>query len=262
LFDAVSQYLQPALQALFQSILLPSSSPLSPAPLPIALASHILTGVILSPLDLLRTHLIVQSASSHRIYSSNPLSSLPLLIHQKGGLRSTCFHPSLLIPTILDSAVRPYMTLSTPGFIYNSIGVTEDTYPITYAFAELLCSSASLLITIPIETVRRRLQIQSIPGAQDASSKSFHPCVEIRPQPYVGVVDCVWNILSEERGTPLKSSRRRRREHKEEGWFTSTGIPQLYRGFRLGVSANFFAFSLGILANAAQQANVDRWAEI
>lgn len=105
-FDALQHYLpallNPLLLPLFQSVSSPSlplsiSLSLSPARTLVSLiASHSLAGFLLSPLDLVRTRLIVQSSRrAHRTYPSNPLTALRMVVRAEGGWWNTYLHPAL-----------------------------------------------------------------------------------------------------------------------------------------------------------------------
>ncbi|KAF8344071.1 mitochondrial carrier domain-containing protein [Cantharellus anzutake] len=277
LIDAMTPTIQTGIQELLLSTFVSSQSiPIYPLPafqtpgshLTIAVASHALTGFILSPLDLVRTRLIVQSSHpSHRTYSG-PIDAFKRITKNEGGFYALYMHPNLLIPTILDTTIRPLLSLAAPLVIHRFFGIAEDTHPTTYAVLHLLFSSASLLITLPIETVRRRLQVQS-----RNSARPLRACVETRPTPYVGVVDAWWRILSEERSTVTYAGLRQRKRRQsfkgkekaadvssfdkddedllaqEESRFGASGLAQLYRGFTMGLSANavfFLMSSVGI----------------
>ncbi|QRV86336.1 mitochondrial carrier protein [Ceratobasidium sp. AG-Ba] len=232
-------------------------------PLAITVASHLITGFILSPLDLVRTRLIVQtSLSSHRTYSG-PVAALRDIYHKEGGLAGMYMHPNLLIPTLIENTLRPLLTLSAPLFIARTLFITEESHPVAYQAAELLFSSATLLLTLPIETARRRLQIQT------RGTGHFQACVETRPSPYVGVLDVIWRTLSEERSMYTVLRRRgvssqgqpTEEELKEKpSWFSSTGIGQLYRGFGMGMGASAVVFLLATLAGG--DVSDAGWAEL
>jgi fusion and transport protein UGO1 len=159
------------------------------------------------------------------------------------------FHPTLLVPTVLDFSVRTLCTLTAPLVISRTFGISDDSHPFAYSLADFACSSASLLFVLPIETIRRRLQIQSRGGRQ------IETCVETQPRPYAGFSDALWRILTEEQSKPPRRRRRRSSKAKEtaqevvedKGWFQATGIAQLYRGFGMGVSASAIVFMLSLM---------------
>lgn len=114
---------------------------------------------------------------------------------------------SLLVPTILDAGLRSTILLGIPLVIERKFGVSPDGNAALFSIAEFVLSTVGLLVTIPIETVRRRLQVQSRskvvrgPGGGAVGGKgSYKSCVETRPARYVGFVECTWRILTEETG--------------------------------------------------------------
>lgn len=243
--DVSTLTVQPIISSVL-ALLAPSaltSLPLPYAPHPyrsltLLLASHLFTGIILSPLDLVRTRLIAQSTlPAHRKYTS-PWNALSQISTEEGGWRTTYFHPNLLIPTLLDYTFRPLLSLSAPLLIEHKLRLDPLTNPVSYSLAEFCISSASLIITLPIETVRRRLQLQArapwgnkVPKLHGSRSKTstasnssvssstgptgalprptferpLRTCVETRPKPYEGVLEAIWRIVTEETSaSPVK----------------------------------------------------------
>ncbi|UZJ54432.1 hypothetical protein CBS101457_003752 [Exobasidium rhododendri] len=188
--DVCTSTIQPIVSSIL-SLVAPSaltSLPLPYAPHPyrsltLLLTSHLVTGVILSPIDLVRTRLIAQSTlPPHRKYSS-PKDALSQMLEEEGGWKTVYLHPNLLIPTILDFSFRPLFSLGAPLLIEHKLRLDPLTNPVSYSLAEFCISSASLLITLPIETVRRRLQLQAraawgkqtitVHGSRSKSSNPF-----------------------------------------------------------------------------------------
>jgi mitochondrial fusion and transport protein UGO1 len=134
-------------------------------------------------------------------------------------------------------------------------------------------------VTLPFETVRRRLQVQ-VRG----TARPIKACVELRPVPYNGVVDTLWRVVTEERSDlPLKRRTKRgsRKDAKgkerdvqeqkemeaeeaeevlgEDSWLRHTGIGQLYRGLGMRVGASVIVFFLAMLGSGEENAG---WAEL
>lgn len=292
ILDSIVTTLQPILLTTLTVVFLPSSPlsslPLiySPSPSPLLLlstVSHALATIAVSPLDLVRTRLIVQSAQPlHRKYTG-PFHALRTIIHEEGGLWSTYFHPNLFIPAVLEGILRPIIHLSTPLIISRYLLIEPSTSPLSFGLAELVLGTAGLLITVPIETVRKRLQIQSRAdfvrgGRAGGTGRAWRTCVETRPAPYVGVVEAAWRIMSEETGRiprrrrPLSrrgsatggaGAQQEKEEPKEDlgvmGLGVGSGITQLYRGFGMGVGANCVVFLLGLIAGGSEGTG---WAEM
>lgn len=204
---------------------------------------------------------------------TGPASALSDILANEGGLKGVYLHPHLLIPTILDTGLRSLMHVMMPALIAPHLGLAADTHPVAWAFAEVLGGCAGLLVTLPIETVRRRLQVQT-----RGTAKPLRTCVETRPVPYNGVVDALWHILTEERSDlPIRQSRRKRPMKKErregeeeveveeakeggESWLRNTGIGQLYRGLGMRLAASVIVF---LLATVGGGEDVDGgWAEL
>jgi len=269
--DILTDLIRPVMRAALEALLSPTmpslNSPLysyTPPPLFIPVASNIITGFVLSPLDLIRTRLIVQSADPrHRMYKG-PLDALDQILEQEGGFGGMYFHPHLLIPTVLDCTLRGVVPFVLPALIASYFRISHETHPFTRNILELTGNCASLLITLPVETVRRRLQVQT-----RGAARPFKGCVELRPAPYNGMVDAFWHILTEERSDlPLRPKRQHRRksEDKKEGapraqlqdhndsssWLRHSGIGQLYRGLSLRVGASVVVFVLAMFAGEGE----------
>lgn len=246
--DALFTTLQPSLDSLLRSLFFPSASPYQQPSIFLPVASHLLTGFVLSPLDLVRTRLIIQSfIPRYRTYSG-PVDALSQIYRHEGGVKGMYLHPHLLIPTLIDHTLRPLVSIAMPGLVASHLGVhvTVDSHPIAWGFAEFVGSCAGLLITLPFETIRRRLQAQ-VRG----SAKPVKTCVETRPAPYNGVVDTAWHILTEERSDlPLEGKRARR---GEESWLRNTGLGQLYRGLGMRLGASAIVFLLAVVSGGEER---------
>lgn len=220
----------------------------------------------MSPLDLIRTRLIVQSAQPrHRKYSG-PIDAFQTILAEEGGLSTMYLHSNLLIPTLLEGILRPLIHLSTPLIISRLLFIEPSSSPLTFGLAELVLGSIGLLITIPIETVRKRLQLQSRAefvrgGKPGGTGRAWRSCVETRPNSYAGVVEAVYRILTEETGSIPRRRRKSRGEKERErekeetkedlgviGLGMQNGLRQLYRGLGMGVGANVVVFVLGLVA--------------
>lgn len=261
-YDILFANLQPLSHSIVQSVLLSLyASPTLPAgssSLLLPVASYTLTGFLLSPLDLIRTRLIIQSSHPRYRTYSGPIDALQQILTQEGGLRGIYLHPHLLIPALLDCALHALLPLTLPGLIASYLGfgaqIAPETHPMFWAVAELLGGCAGFLITLPVETVRRRLQAQ-----MRGTARPLRACVELRPAPYNGVVDTMWHIVTEERSDlPLRTKSRQRhgkakedtgREEVEDAsWSRSTGVGQLYRGLSIRIMASVVMFVAAVVS--------------
>jgi len=195
---------------------------------------------------------------------------LSQILQDEGGLKGIYLHPHIFIPTVLDNTLRPAVSLALPGLLaaYLGMQISEDTNPVAWGLAELAGSCIGLLVTLPLETVRRRLQVQ-VRGR----AKPIKGCVELRPAPYNGVVDAFWHILTEERSDlPIPRGRKRGGRHantkhveseevnEEGGWFRNSGIGQLYRGLGMRLGASAIVFLLALFSGGEESEG--GWAEI
>lgn len=295
IWDASAGALQPLVLSLLTALFLPTTAALSalplihsprPAPLLVlATLSHVVTTVFLSPLDLVRTRLIVQSSQpQHRKYSG-PLDAGTAILREEGGFYTTYLHPHLFFPAVVEGLVRPLLFLSTPLIISRALRIEPSTSPVSFALAEFVLGSAALVLTIPLETVRKRLQIQTRApfvrgGRPGGIGRAWRTCVETRSLPYAGMVDAVYRILTEETGRIPRRRRRssfnaqqeptspgpsvRETEIKEDlgpmGLGVGTGLRQLYRGLGMGIGANVVVLLLGVLAGGGEDRL--RWTEM
>lgn len=262
------------LSGFLQSLFFPSMSPFHQPPLILPVASHLITGFLLSPLNLVQTRLIIQSFTARYKRYAGPIDAFKQIHRDEGGLRGMYLHPHLLIPTLLDSGLQALVSRALPSIVTSYCGyghITEDTHPISWSVAELAGSCLGLLVTLPVETIRRRLQAQT-----RGTAEPMKACVELRPAPYNGVVDAFWHILTEERSDlPIVQRRRRRlstkgkENNKDEAqsdeyqsWMRNTGIGQLYRGLGMRLGASAIVFGLALVVGARTTDADGGWAEI
>ena len=266
LSSAMQPLIHNALQSIFAPTLVPSYIfPGTSTSLVIPVASHLITGFILSPLDLVRTRLIVQSFNPQYRTYTGPIDALQKIVRDEGGIWGLYLHPHLLIPTILDNTIRPLISLGLPPLLARRLFpgtlVSMESSPVAWGAVEFASSCIGLLATLPFETVRRRLEVQVRGRAQPLKT-----CVEKRPIPYNGVVDALWHILTEER-SDLPVERRRGKEKGKEregegeevGVWRRTGLGQLYRGLGVRLAAGAIVFLLGALMGEGGEAG---WAEL
>lgn len=235
-------------------------------PLLIPIASQLVTGFILSPLDLIRTRLMVQSSVPRYRSYSGPIDAFKQILENEGGLWGIYFHPHLFLPTVIDCALRSSVPFVVPTLVTSYFSISAEQNPLLWTCAELLGTCAGLLITLPFETVRRRLQVQT-----RGTAKPLKACVELRPAPYNGMVDAFWHIITEERSDiPLKHKRHRRKsvntkakatgeedpqshdKGESESWLRNTGIGQLYRGLGMRLGASIVIVVLAILSGGEE----------
>jgi fusion and transport protein UGO1 len=227
-------------------------------------ASHLVVGVLLSPLEIIRTRLVVQSASPLCTKYNGPFHALRTMLAEEGGIRGIYLSKNL-IPTLFYHIITPLLSCSTPLLIARLLKISAADSPIVYSAAELALSTLGLLLMLPLETIRKRLHCQV--------NGEFKSTVALRPQPYRGVLDALYKIMKEE-GTRHKrssnSSALKKKKKQQQQWnddsssddsdedmFLKTpskatkiaptttsawGIRGLYRGFGMQLAANVMVF--------------------
>jgi len=195
----------------------------------ITVAAATIAGLILAPLDIVRTKLILTSTatkSKRGIY--NDLRALP----------SYSCPPTLLVPTILHSAIAPIMTYGTPLFLRSQLRLDPVLAPTSFSVATLFSSTAELFLKLPLETVLRRGQMSVLSSpAYLQGNKPLDTIVEIGP--YRGPIGTMWAIIHEEGTSTVQESipgadNVRGKKGKKVGVRKGQGAPGLWRGWRVG----------------------------
>ncbi|KAI0407400.1 mitochondrial carrier domain-containing protein [Xylaria palmicola] len=209
------------------------ASPYPWASLCVAAAAAVTTGLILAPLDLIRTRLIVTSTSRAPRRTLATLRSLP----------SWVCHPMLIAPTILHSLVHPFLTLSMPLALRSQFLIDRDLSPLTFSIVKFCTSCASLFVKLPLETVLRRGQMAVLaePPYLEALDKTSRMETIVQPGPYYGIAGTMYTIVSEEGSRAVavsaakNPSRARRGKSKtsEAVYKRGQGLDGLWRGWKV-----------------------------
>ncbi|KAJ2715383.1 hypothetical protein H4R19_001229, partial [Coemansia spiralis] len=236
-------------------------------------ASSVLVGWLLSPLELVRARLVVQSASPiHRKYRGM-VHTLRTVAREEGGLSALYFSPYHLVPTLVKHSLDPVFRSMGSFAIDRVAGIDPYDHPGAFAIGGLLWKTISAVVMLPIDTVRARLMVQPRYAAK-ASARSdrlaakgddkppevfrdFRTCVPISPVPYTGMANCAWRIVTEE-GESLTAIQKRQASASaaaaggDEGrQYASNvghyGLRGLYPGLALQLVANVAIFGLGFV---------------
>ncbi|KAJ3210629.1 hypothetical protein HDU82_007687 [Entophlyctis luteolus] len=220
-------------------------------PLATTIASHALSGILLSPLELVKTRMMVQTSSPyHRKYRSS-LRALGQIVIEEGP--GSLYMSRRMLPTVLLKTLQPLFKYASPTIIERIFGLDSEMEPILYATVSLAFDLAELLVIMPIETVVRRLECQVIgrfvtaapdSGEDDLfeSGRPFEGIVRLNKIPYTGMWNCARRIVEEEGGartSPSKSKKgdkSKRNKKKKEGFLAP--LSGLYRGLKLRIYAN------------------------
>ncbi|TVY81103.1 Mitochondrial fusion and transport protein ugo1 [Lachnellula suecica] len=205
-------------------------SPYPWASLAVAVAAAVSAGLILAPLDLIRTKLILTPLNSTKRSLSHNLRHLPSYICPT----------SLMAPTILHSLITPTINHSTPLLLRSRLGIDPVLTPTTYSISKFLSQTTELFLKLPLETVLRRGQMAVLasPTYHAEGRKHFETVVEIGP--YHGVVGTMWSIVREEGTSSSHESaagpggiRAAKKGKKAET--KGQGVQGLWRGWRVGM---------------------------
>lgn len=153
-------------------------SPSPMASLGTVVSAAVVTSLILSPVDVIRTRLAVTT------FSTSPRSFRQSLVE----LRSYTSPLSVLIPTALRSGVSSAIRGCTPYLLYRWVGIDRTKYRGMYNFARLVSSILELGLRLPLETITRRSHIASL--ELDSASLVVHPVA------YHGMFSTFWRIGS------------------------------------------------------------------
>lgn len=189
-----------------------SDSPSPVASLVVIGLASCLSGLLLSPLDLVRTRLIVSPASHAPRGVLSNLKRLPSLI----------LPSKLWLPTALYHTLPQVFSTSMPQVLRRQFNILPETAPTLWSFASFGTSLSELFIRLPLETIVRRSQVNYL----RESTRDLPLIVE--PGPYLGIGGTVYSIMYSEGETKTKDAKGMVRVRKGQG---SAG---LVRGWRVG----------------------------
>ncbi|GAA5799874.1 mitochondrial carrier domain-containing protein [Helicostylum pulchrum] len=205
-------------------------------------ASNLIVGFILSPLELIRTRMQVQSASPLQRKYKGPFHALKTIIQEEGGIRGLYLSHNLL-PTILFHTITPLLQNTTPLIIDRVLRISANESPFLYSFAELGLNTLEIIITLPLDTIRKRLQCQI--RTRTPGNKRFETVVATRPVPYTGIANAAYCIIKEEGG---KSNSRKKGKSsmalQRQSILTDWSLRGLYHGFNMQCTSNIVLFFL------------------
>ncbi|KAF8979130.1 hypothetical protein BGZ46_005775 [Entomortierella lignicola] len=230
--------------------------------------SHLVVGFILSPLELVRTRLVVQTANPMQRKYSGTINCISTIIQEEGV--SALWGGVNLFPTLIYHTLTPLLSNSIPLIIDRVFKLSAADSPVLYSLAELGLNTIELLIRLPIETIRKRLQIQMQYKDKDRrGSKKYKTVVETRKRPYYGMVDCVYRIIKEEGGhhkrapttKVVKSADGKTQQITtvvtQRPWYAAWGVRGLYTGLGMHLTTNVALFAVGAVTNLQDEG--DDW---
>ncbi|RDL36473.1 Mitochondrial carrier [Venustampulla echinocandica] len=246
LFSAIFNMPEAAVAGLTGSADL-ADSPYPWASLGVAVAAAVTTGLILAPLDLVRTKSVASllpfalvATNLSRLILTPTSSPKRSLAQNLRSLPSYFCSSTLMIPTMLHSLITPTINHSTPLLLRSHLAIDPVLTPTAYSIANLLSRTVELFLKLPLETVLRRGQISVLmsPSYCLEIGKQLETTVE--PGPYSGVLGTMWSIVKEEGGPSgqekdvgiagIRSLKKGKKAEKK-----GQGVEGLWRGWRVGM---------------------------
>ncbi|KAJ3298604.1 hypothetical protein HDU79_009369 [Rhizoclosmatium sp. JEL0117] len=167
-----------------------------------ALAANVVVAAILSPLELIRTRLIVQAANNKRYFG--PFHAGAAIHSTESGPNgfSPLYYSSTIYPTILCKALSSILSSLSKSIITHDLGLHPEYNPILYTSAVLVFMAAEVFVVTPFELARKRLQLQSLRpvGSRKAGEATvpFPTLVQVSVKRYDGVFDVIRRVITEE----------------------------------------------------------------
>ncbi|KAE8447863.1 hypothetical protein EG329_010092 [Mollisiaceae sp. DMI_Dod_QoI] len=203
------------------------------ASLGLAIGAAAMAGVLLAPLDLLRTKLIITPTSA-------PKRSL---MAQFRTLQSYLCPTSLIAPTVLHSMITPTISHSMPLLLRSHLNVDPVLTPGSYQLASFMSKTVELFLKLPLETVLRRAQVatlkEEVKSARIRGEWQGDLETTIETGEYRGVMGTMWMIVREEgvrvapitAATALNKVKGKQLPKQQKG----QGLQGLWRGWRVGM---------------------------
>ncbi|KAF9952827.1 hypothetical protein BGZ65_005036 [Modicella reniformis] len=110
--------------------------------------SHLVVGFIISPLELVSTRLIVQTANPLQRKYSGMVNCFTTIIQEEGV--SALWGGVNLFPTLVYHTLTPLLSNSIPLIIDRVFKLSAADSPVLYSLAELGLNTLELLIRLPI----------------------------------------------------------------------------------------------------------------
>ncbi|KAI9221454.1 hypothetical protein BC828DRAFT_404913 [Blastocladiella britannica] len=218
-------------------------------PVPIAavcITTSVIADVLLSPLDIARVRLILQTSRPDRKYRG--------LIHAlRTQFMDARINPysnlSLLFPTVAVSLCHHMFGFLTPLLLDRGMGISEVYNPLKYALLELFVHTARDLMLVPLQTAQVRLYAQ--PSAHPRDGRPWLSLVPLSPIPYSGLGNCVSQIMHNEGGSRADvhalAEKKQRRDTNPTAIGLWARVAPLYQGLASKMMSNVLYCGIRIL---------------
>ncbi|KAJ3282715.1 hypothetical protein HDU79_009705 [Rhizoclosmatium sp. JEL0117] len=190
----------------------------------VIMASDVITGVLLSPLELVKTRIIVQTHNSANRKYTNSFTALPQILREEGF--GAVYARGKLIPKILLETISTIDTHLIPLFLIRGCGLDPSYQPITYRAVRFGFGLVSTLLMLPLETVLLRMECQCIPLPGQRIQR-FDTTVPTDQVPYTDMRDCIRRVVVAKRKFLEKRGKK------------GSGMSGLFHGWQLHVVTSF-----------------------
>ena len=176
--------------------------------------SQLIVGMILSPLELVRTRLIVQSLAPLKKRYHGTFHALGEISKENENSRLGSFFTSrTIIPTLLLNTVSPLIRYFCTHVIEAQLGLNSSFNPIMFKIFQLAFIGVEAFLTCPLELARTRLFARTISSDDSGNLKStdllklvsYDACVELAPVHSNGVFKCIIDVITIEGGRSAPS---------------------------------------------------------
>ncbi|ORX86972.1 mitochondrial carrier [Anaeromyces robustus] len=197
--------------------------------------SHMIVGVALSPLELVKTRLIIQSTATPVKKYRGAFHCMQTIVNEEGGMRGL-YAPRYVIPAFIYHTLVPTLRIISSHILNDYLLLTPFYNPVLYPLVNTLLLAAEVVIITPLEMARKRIQCQiKKPSSRQQQLMlinsglnepvKFETAVEVSPIPYTGILNVIKRVILEEGN-----------DYNDEGngnaftqlWY---GTKSLYRGF-------------------------------
>lgn len=166
--------------------------------------------------------LVAQTSKPSLAKYQGTIHAVKTIIEEEGV--ETLFWGKDIVPCALQNIIDPFFQHCIPLIIDRCFHLTFSESPFAFSLVELALNTLQLALSIPLETVRKRLQIQG--NGKVASPKPFVTAVRTRQIAYTGVIDCAYRVVTEEAFPSPHNPKIR-----SASFYTPHGMGALYKGF-------------------------------
>ncbi|KAJ3108159.1 hypothetical protein HDU97_002071 [Phlyctochytrium planicorne] len=205
-YNALSLHLQPSLEEALNDTfdVYDDSHPVT------NVLSHVIIGGMLSPIELIRTRIIVQTSVHANKKYYGPIHAVAAVTAEEGGGLGALYATQHLIPSVILHGLRALLHIASSRIIRNDLGLTPDFNPVLHKFAVLMFLALEVGVVTPFEMARKRIQVQKLRSnlrIAGEAAQPFKASVEMSGKTYNGIWAAIYSIITEE-GPARKKKRK------------------------------------------------------